>query len=981
MAPSHPFATPPSSGAGLNKFDSLFEESSTRAGARSRAATMSPPMNLVTKPSIPNFGERPGSFTAAETLAFEELFNQTEGLSQGYITGDQAVPLFQRSGLDSTTLSQIWQLADSKGEGLLRLASFKVAMKLISLAQARRPVTLAYLHEPCPLPLFDGVRLSFGPAARLNDDIRLRASPFDPKPASPFEASRTISLSDAQKYYRIFLKASFNQDLLDGNAVRDIMVKTGLHIGTLRDIWNIADTQGRGSLEAFEFIIAMFYVENILNETIHEVPALLPPKIKDSAISAMTSLASSPPSRHVTFPTSTSSLSLGPQKEDWAIPAADLLKYASFFDAIVPLPTGLMSSEEAYKFFIRSKLSSPTLSAIWELSSILNQDGLTRDEFAVAMHLIYATMNGAPLPRQLPRELIPPSLRQPDPFLQAGPPQPFDPFLSKELPLCTSPLPQDLLSFDNHAAPIAGKDDGCRDDILALNSQLKPLIQDINASRIKKAQLLGQNKTMQMQEEALQTKHRQEQDLHSELTRELTDLELLHKELLPIHSSTREKHGEHQERFRNVQAKYAALETQIQEQLAKSSEAKKYVQASQPIIAHLTNQLKALPPQPPAEAEDPFTALIERIPSPRNNPETPKENADPFSDFPSEKNLTTLSFDELVAARSAPLKRGDSTSSHASQHSRVESRPAQSANSFPPQTKSPTSDLKSPSDKDLSTKSPKPEAEVEADPFTALISESSNNFQASSPIKPTLFRTQEDLANYFSKLDLETDLIQLELTPSKEPEAPTLTYTAPSSLFDTFATTFPAPVPLNPPVPQKASADPFLDLTSAPEPASTFDRAFGEKRSSGLGTFSFDDIFGESFTAAKAVDPAQVPLPESASETSFPAETPNPLSPAGLRVSTLDDNHSVSVYFDAEDEMNRHLSSPPPPSISTVITSTLMRSATSDSSLPKVDAAAMHELLGMGFTSSQAAEALSKCDNNLELATNHLLDGAPDSSK
>lgn len=47
------------------------------------------------------------------------------------------------------------------------------------------------------------------------------------------------------------------------------------------------------------------------------------------------------------------------------------------------------------------------------------------------MHLIYATMGGTPLPRQLPRDLIPPSLRQPDPFLQGAGPQPFDPFLTK----------------------------------------------------------------------------------------------------------------------------------------------------------------------------------------------------------------------------------------------------------------------------------------------------------------------------------------------------------------------------------------------------------------------------------------------------------------------------------------------------------------------------------------------------------------------
>lgn len=72
----------------------------------------------------------------------------------------------------------------------------------------------------------------------------------------------------------------------------------------------------------------------------------------------------------------------------------------------------LIIGEEAGKFFLNSRLPEPVLAQIWDLADITGSGSLSRDEFAVAMHLIYKkNTSNAPIPKSLPLSLIPPSLR------------------------------------------------------------------------------------------------------------------------------------------------------------------------------------------------------------------------------------------------------------------------------------------------------------------------------------------------------------------------------------------------------------------------------------------------------------------------------------------------------------------------------------------------------------------------------------------
>ena len=59
------------------------------------------------------------------------VFQDLDKLKKGVLTGEQAVPFLQRSGLDDNILAQIWDLADVKSEGQLTSDTFAVALYLI----------------------------------------------------------------------------------------------------------------------------------------------------------------------------------------------------------------------------------------------------------------------------------------------------------------------------------------------------------------------------------------------------------------------------------------------------------------------------------------------------------------------------------------------------------------------------------------------------------------------------------------------------------------------------------------------------------------------------------------------------------------------------------------------------------------------------------------------------------------------------------
>ncbi|KAF9095421.1 hypothetical protein BGX29_009039, partial [Mortierella sp. GBA35] len=178
------------------------------------------------------------TMSTVEKQVYDQLWTAADIEKKGFIAGVDAVPFFEKTGLDPRTLGQIWGLADEDNEGVLDRPKFDIAVRLVAHAQGGR----------------------------------------DPGPALIY-AEPEVLAEDKRRYARIFLTAEPINGLLDGTKTREIMLKSRLPVDKLTQIWKLADTKSRGSLDIQEFSIAMFYMDQLLKGLITALPTTLPPAI------------------------------------------------------------------------------------------------------------------------------------------------------------------------------------------------------------------------------------------------------------------------------------------------------------------------------------------------------------------------------------------------------------------------------------------------------------------------------------------------------------------------------------------------------------------------------------------------------------------------------------------------------------------------------------------------------------------------------
>ena len=93
------------------------------------------------------------------------------------------------------------------------------------------------------------------------------------------------------------------------------------------------------------------------------------------------------------------------------ISAEEKSGYDGFYDSLNPSGNGVLEADKAVDFFSKSGLPIEILANVWDLADVRKSGSLSKDEFAIAMHLIHGCLGGKPLPPTLPESLIPPSLR------------------------------------------------------------------------------------------------------------------------------------------------------------------------------------------------------------------------------------------------------------------------------------------------------------------------------------------------------------------------------------------------------------------------------------------------------------------------------------------------------------------------------------------------------------------------------------------
>ncbi|KAI4762880.1 hypothetical protein E4T52_05114 [Aureobasidium sp. EXF-3400] len=367
------------------------------------------------------------NLSADEKRYYGQLFQQADTDRLGVVTGEIAVRFFEKTKVAPNVLGEIWQIADHENRGLLTKPGFSVALRLIGHYQAGREPTAELAFRPGPLPKFDGMPPP--PPAPI--------ASAPPTPAAPIQAQGTgirippLNPEKLTQYANLY-DQSAGGGYLSGEQAKAIFERAGLPNETLGRIWQLADREGKGSLDKTEFCIAMHLITCYKSRALAGFPNVLPPALFEAAArrpnpSTRSPVAPTGPSaipRQFTGPQARAQSPLAraafgappamaPQTTGpaWLIAPSEKAKYDQFFSSIDTANNGHLSGEQAVKFFSDSGLPEDTLASIWDLADINSEGQLNRDEFAVAMYLIRQQRSGAPLPAFLPPALIPPSMR------------------------------------------------------------------------------------------------------------------------------------------------------------------------------------------------------------------------------------------------------------------------------------------------------------------------------------------------------------------------------------------------------------------------------------------------------------------------------------------------------------------------------------------------------------------------------------------
>lgn len=295
------------------------------------------------------------------------------------------------------------------------------------------------------------------------------ASPGPPGGAPPIRVP-ALSPDKITEYSTLFEKSGAENGFLSGLVAKQIFERARLPNEVLGRIWGLSDTQGRGSLNVTEFVIAMHLLASYKSGQMRGVPSTLPPGLFEAASrrppvrvgsgsrpgSAVPAVYNARPQSPITRqPQVSTPLSLSAQStgEPWAITPADKARFDTVFATVDRQGRGFITGEQAVEFFGNARLPEDTLAQIWDLADINSEGQLNKDEFAVAMYLIRQQRGmkdgRGNLPATLPPNLVPPSMRK----QHIPPPQPTAPAFENAAPTKPRSAADDLFGLDAFGPP------------------------------------------------------------------------------------------------------------------------------------------------------------------------------------------------------------------------------------------------------------------------------------------------------------------------------------------------------------------------------------------------------------------------------------------------------------------------------------------------------------------------------------------------
>ncbi|XP_033847933.1 epidermal growth factor receptor substrate 15 isoform X2 [Periophthalmus magnuspinnatus] len=346
---------------------------------------------------------------------YDKYYRQVDPTNSGRVVAPDAAVFLKRSGLADLVLGKIWDLADSERKGALNKQQFFVALRLVACAQNGLEVALKSLNVAVPPPKFHDT-----------------SSPLLPG-GVPGDYPWVVKPEEKMKFDAIFDSLGPVGGMLTGDKVKPVLLNSKLPVDILGRVWELSDIDRDGMLDRDEFSVAMYLVYRALEG--EPVPMSLPPplvppsKRKKPSVPPVMPLLPSPPSAkdrssshsktlpHPPKPVPVSAPApvpvQTPAAAPWVVSPADKAKYDELFTKTDSDMDGLVSGPEVRDIFLKTGLPSATLARIWELCDIGDVGKLTREQFALALHLINQKLTkGLEPPQSLSPEMIPPSDRQ-----------------------------------------------------------------------------------------------------------------------------------------------------------------------------------------------------------------------------------------------------------------------------------------------------------------------------------------------------------------------------------------------------------------------------------------------------------------------------------------------------------------------------------------------------------------------------------------
>ncbi|KAL4244391.1 hypothetical protein ABKN59_010425 [Abortiporus biennis] len=298
----------------------------------------------------------------------DEFFDLLDEHKHGYLDEKSTRAHLSQIGLSKAAVAQIWSLADMNKDGNLSQDEFAVVLYLAQLSESGRP-----LPSSMPRTL---IPPSSRPASQqqASDMELLQLIDFNnAPPQSPTSPVRSTPVSPTRSNNIMISLPPRSSSLLDSdNPMQPIPVHR-------------IDSNSYGDP----------FSDEAASPTSPR-PASVP--LASSSSRQMNASGDALPSTI-------------PSDWNWDVTPKEKARADRFFDMLDPWKNGYIEGEAAVPFLSKSKLEVGVLEKIWDLADADSDGRLSKEDFAIAMHLVKEKLAGKDLPETLPTSLTPPSTR------------------------------------------------------------------------------------------------------------------------------------------------------------------------------------------------------------------------------------------------------------------------------------------------------------------------------------------------------------------------------------------------------------------------------------------------------------------------------------------------------------------------------------------------------------------------------------------